>query len=160
MKKMDKVVLENTISMLEMFYQVITDGYNPTSISIRIDLDKRINENEIKSGYEKGWYKEDVFMNPETVLDFKQRLKSNFKWSFEHLEVFSKCPELLKTDFNMDNFIKILSRTEQVILDFTNEWSKESKEYLIDTSDGSYQRLLVVHDENKSMIIEFGNYIH
>jgi len=159
-EKIEMEILNNSIKMLEMFYQVLTDGYNPTSISIRINLESRINEENIKSGYEKGWYKEDIFKMPKTILNFEERLKSNFKWSFEHLEVFSKCPELIKTDFNRDNFLKLLSHVETLIINFTNNWTRETKEYLIDTSDGSYQRLLLVHDESKSMIIEFGNYIH
>lgn len=153
-------IVKNSINMLDLFYQVLTDGYNPTSITIRIETDSRIEENTIKAGYEKGWYKEGVFMNPKTISNFEQRLEQNFQWSLEHLEVFSKCPELLKTDFNKENFRKIINQVQKLLLDFTKGWTKESKEYLVDTSDGSYQRLLLVHDENKSAIIEFGNYIH
>jgi len=156
----EKEILKNSIEMLDLFYQVITDGYNPTSITIRIKEDSKIEDNEIESGYMKGWYKEEEFKSPKTILNFEQRIRENFQWSFQHLEGFSKSPDLLKADFNRENFKKIIQKVQQLILDYTKEWTKESKEYLIDTSDGSYQRLLVVHDDNKSMIIEFGNYIH
>ena len=51
----------------------------------------------------------------------------------------------------------VITKDIQIIL---SKWKITCEEYLLDTKDSSYRKYLFINGTNKSIVLEFGNYVH
>jgi hypothetical protein len=159
-------LLENSIHLFSDFMNVLSDGYNPTIIDIRTSIDKRLNDQDrfiFPSPNSSGT--EIVFTNKiqptrKDIYNIKERINENFSWCLDHLATFNQAPDIFKSIYHIDNLSQLVEKVKKTIFDLTDSWIVTSYEYLIDTKDGSLVRVLFIHSDNKSLILDFGNYIH
>lgn len=159
-------LLENSICLFSDFMSVLSDGYNPSIIDIRISIDKRLDDQDrfiFPSPNNSGT--EFFFINKiqptrKNVDSIKERVNENFSWCIDHLATFNIAPDIFKSNYHIDNLTKLVEKVKRNIFDLTDLWIVTSYEYLIDTNDGSLVRVLFIHSDNKSLILDFGNYIH
>jgi len=159
-------ILENSVSLLADFFNVLSDGYNPTIIGVDIDLVNSIDEkgrfifpshNGIGSEV---YFTKNILPTKIKVQNIESKINENFNWSLNHLITFNDAPKIFGSNFHMDNLTKLLERIKYCISDLIGDWAPVCYEYTLDTRDGSLRRTLFIHGKNKSMILEFGNYIH
>jgi hypothetical protein len=159
-------LIENSTSLLTDFFNVISDGYNPALISVTIDLTKNIKNEEIFIYKTINWigtkeYCEGSILPTKTNINFiKKRINENFQWCLEHVVGFSQVPKLFESEYHYNNLKNLVKKVEGQIIMFLENWNPNGTEYLIDTGDGSLERVLVIHSQNKTIVIKFGNYIH
>lgn len=159
-------LIENSTGLLTDFFNVISDGYNPALISVTIDLTRNIENEEIfiyKTPNRIGTkeYYEGSILPTRTNINFIQkRINENFQWCLEHVVVFNQVPKLFESEYHYYNLKKIVKKVEEQIIMFLEDWNPHGTEYLNDTRDGSLERVLVIHGQNKTIVIKFGNYIH
>jgi hypothetical protein len=159
-------LIENSTSLLTDFFNVISDGYNPVLISVTIDLAKSIENEEIFIYETHSWigtrrYYEESILPTKTDINFiEKRINENFQWCLEHLVCFNQVPTLFESEYHYNNLKNLLKKVEEQTVMFLENWNANGTEYLIDTRDGSVERVLVIHSQNKTMVIKFGTYIH
>ncbi|MFY0590994.1 hypothetical protein [Roseivirga sp.] len=163
----DKQIIENSIELLSDFFNVISDGYNPSIISVRISLNRRIEEKEIfkltdhqYSDIANERYFNMVLSTKTDVQTIANRLDENFEWSFEHLKVFCQVPSLFDSQFHLDNLKNLIYKVKERLEQYTRQWNVNAHEYTIDSGDGSLVRAIVLQETNRTLVVEFGNYIH
>ncbi|MBE8726481.1 hypothetical protein [Flavobacterium hungaricum] len=159
-------LLENSIGLFSEFMSLLSDGYNPAIIDLRIrtdrkleDRDQFINPSPNNNGTEFHFFN----MNQSTRKDvdhIKERINENFLWCLDHLATFNAAPDLFKSSYHLDNLNQLAEKVKKNIFNLTDLWTTSSYEYLIDTNDGSLVRVLFIHSDTKSLILHFGNYIH
>lgn len=159
-------LLENSIRLFSDFMSVLSDGYNLTILDIRISIDKRLNDqdrfifsspNNIGTAF---FFKEKIQPTRNNVGNIKERINENFTWSLNHLAEFNNAPDIFKNNYHTENLSQLVEKVKKSIFDVIDLWNVTSYEYLIDTEDGSLVRVLFIHSDNKSLILDFGNYIH
>lgn len=159
-------LLENSILLFSDFMSVLSDGYNPAIIDIKISIDKRLNDRDrfiFPSPNSSGT--EFFFINRieptrKDVDNIKERINENFLWCLDHLSTFNKAPDIFKSKYHIDNLSQLVEKVKRSIFDLTDLWIVTSYEYLIDSIDGSLVRVLFIHSDDKSLILDFGNYFH
>lgn len=159
-------VLRNQIELLDRFYRVIGDGYNPASINLTSNGSARITEEDIfiyKSanhiGSEK-YYLEQIKPTKEEVKDLYPKLQELMTWNKNHVLSFDACKKIIREEYRLKEFDEIYDNTLSKVQDITNKWNTECYSYLIDTKDASYKKYVFIHDDSKSLVFEFGNFIH
>lgn len=159
-------LLENSIRLFSDFMNVLSDGYNPTIIDIRISIDKKLNDRDrFIFSYPNSNDMEFIFADRiqptrKDIANIKERINENFSWCIDHLATFNQAPDIFKSNYHIDNLNQLVEKVKRTIFDLTDSWTVTSYEYLIDTNDGSLVRVLFIHSGNKSLILDFGNYIH
>lgn len=159
-------LLENSIGLFSDFMSVLSDGYNPTILGIRISIDKRLNDRDrfiFPSPNNAGtefFFTEKIQPTRKDVDSIKERINENFSWCLDHLSTFNKAPDIFKSNYHVENLNQLVEKVKRNIFDLTDLWNVTSHEYLVDTNDGSLVRVLFIHSDNKSLILDFGNYIH
>lgn len=159
-------LLENSIRLFSDFMNVLSDGYNPTILDIRISIDKKLNDRDrfiFSSPHDSGTeiiFTDKIQPTRKDINDIKERINENFSWSLDHLATFNQAPDIFKSNYHIDNLNQLVEKVKRNIFDLTDLWIVTSYEYLIDTKDGSLVRVLFIHSDNKSLILDFGNYIH
>lgn len=159
-------LLENSIRLFSDFMSVLSDGYNPTILNVRISIDKKLNDedrfifsspNNIGTTF---FFKEKIQPTKRDVANIKDRIDENFSWCLNHLAEFNNTPEIFKSNYHTEKLSQLVEKVKKSIFDVTELWDATSYEYLIDSEDGSLVRVLFIHSDNKSLILDFGNYIH
>ncbi len=159
-------LLENSIHLFSDFMSVLSDGYNPTILDVRVSIDKRSNDLDrfiFPSPNNLGkeiFFLEKIQPTRKDVDNIKERINENFSWCLNHLATFNNAPDIFKSSYHIDNLNQLVEKVKTQIFDLTDLWDIISYEYLIDTNDGSLIRVLFIHSDNKSLILDFGNYIH
>jgi hypothetical protein len=159
-------LLENSIGLFSDFMGVLSDGYNPTILDIRISIDKRLNDRDrfiFPSPNSKGtefFFTHNIEPTRKDIDKIKDRINENFLWCLDHLTAFNNAPDIFKSNYHIDNLNQLVEKVKRSIFDLIDLWILTSYEYLIDTKDGSLVRVLFIHSDNKSLILDFGNYIH
>lgn len=159
-------LLENSIRLFSDFMSVLSDGYNPTILDIRISIDKRVNDRDrfiFPSPNNIGtelFFIHKIQPTKKDIDSIKERINENFSWCLDHLATFNKAPDIFKSNYHIDILIQLVEKVKRSIFDLTDLWTVTSYEYLIETKDGSLVRVLFIHSDNKSLILDFGNYIH
>lgn len=162
----EKEIIENSIELLSDFFNVISDGYNPSIISIRISLNRRLEEKEIfklpdqYSDKTNERYLNKVVSTKTDVPALTKRIDENFEWSFEHLRLFCQVPSLFESQFHLDNLKNLIYKVKQKLVELTMKWNFNAHEYTIDSGDGSLVRAIILQETNRTLVVEFGNYIH
>ncbi|QZK91650.1 hypothetical protein K5V07_14535 [Flavobacterium sp. CHNK8] len=154
------------VELLTGFFNVVSDGYNPALIyfnysenSLNIEKETFVQPSHYGNDPENRYYYN--IIETETIIeDVRERIIQNFQWSTEHLILFSKTPTLFESKFHLDNFKTLVSKVENQVLELIKTWDLKTSEYLIDSKDGSLRRVLIIKSEDKSIILDFGNYIH
>jgi len=151
---------------MDRFYRVIGDGYNQTAISFKYNLNEAITPESIfihesHNNIGKPWfYEEWIKPTQEKVTNPSLRLKELMEWNRKHVIGFNGCKQIRDEEYRLAEFKEIYTdlfeKTESVI----KNWKIEALQYLLDTKDASYRKYLFLNGENKSMVFEFGNYIH
>ena len=159
-------IIKSQIELLDRFYRVIGDAYNPASITVKFDLNSRIKPESIfiyksvNNIGESWYYEKHIRPSKKTILTPINRLKELVEWNRTHVTGLDGCEQILREQFRISELKEIC----QVIIDkietLTTKWNIESSEYLIDTKDGSLQKFLFLNDNDKSIVFEFGNYFH
>lgn len=93
----------------------------------------------------------------EIVLNPNNRLQELFEWNKKHVIGFE---QILKPEYRMAEFSEIYQVIYEQIIDLTSIWNFKSNQFLIDTKDGSYRKFLFISEASKSIVFEFGNYMH
>ncbi|WP_428231608.1 hypothetical protein [Flavobacterium sp.] len=159
-------LLENSISLFSDFMNVLSDGYNPTILDIKISINKRLNDrdrfifpspNNIDTDF---FFINKIQPTRKDIDSIKERINENFSWCLDHLATFNKAPDIFKSNYHIDILNQLVEKVKSNIFELTDLWIVTSYEYLIDTKDGSLVRVLFIHSDNKSLILDFGNYIH
>jgi hypothetical protein len=169
MKEQEKIiceVLKNSITMIDCFYEIISDGYNPARLDFRFNLESQLSEEEIFIYDSPNLIgTEEFFKN--SILPTKKKVEHPIKfltelidWNKRHIESFNSFPGIFSTQFRNAEFNEMLGlipyQTKQLIVN----WNPESFEYLIDSKDQSLRKFLSINGSSKSILFEFGNYIH
>lgn len=156
-------IIKSQITLLDRFYRVIGDGYNPASVSVKYSLNSKIEPESVfiyKSVNNIGepWYYEQrIKPTKEIVLNPNERLKELMEWNRMHVIGFE---QILKADFRLAELREIYQVVYEKIEELISEWNFESSQFVIDSKDGTYRKFLFVSDINKSIVLEFGNYMH
>ncbi|KUJ59691.1 hypothetical protein AR687_21750 [Flavobacteriaceae bacterium CRH] len=159
-------LLENSINLFSDFMSVLSDGYNQTIIDIRISTDKKLNDQDrfiFPSPNSIGteiFFTDRIQPTRKDINNIKERINENFTWCLDHLATFNQAPDVFKSNYHIENLSQLVEKVKRNIFDLTDLWIVTSYEYLIDTNDGSLVRVLFIHSDNKSLILDFGNYIH
>ncbi|MFD1604180.1 hypothetical protein ACFSJW_08255 [Flavobacterium artemisiae] len=145
---------------------VLSDGYNPAILDVTISIDKRLNDqdrfifsspNNIGTAF---FFRDKIQPTRKDVTNIKDRIDENFSWCLNHLAAFNNAPDIFKNNYHTENLSQLVEKVKKSIFDVTDLWDVTSYEYLIDSGDGSLVRVLFIHSDNKSLILDFGNYIH
>jgi len=147
--------------LLTSCFQVISDGYNQTSISTTIKLNGNLDErNYFVLPSHLGGSNEDYFktvMRTRKEIDsVESRIKENFSWCLDHLTTFTQVPTLFESKFHVDNLKTLIQGVQDQTIKVVSPWFPQVSEYSI----GSERRILIFHGTGKSMVLEFGCYIH
>jgi len=159
-------LLENSILLFSNFMSVLSDGYNPTILDVRVSIDKRLKDQDRfifpspnNSGTE-SFFLDKIQPSRKDIDNIKERIHENFSWCLSHLATFNQAPDIFISNYHLDNLSQLVDKVKKSIFDVIDFWIVTSYEYLIDTQDGSLVRVLFIHSDNKSLIFDFGNYIH
>ena len=155
------LLVENSIALLTDFFQVISDGYNPASISVTIKLDANLNEGDYfvlpsHLGGKNQEYFASVMRTKREIDTVDQRIQENFQWCLDHLTTFTQVPTLFNSKFHVDNLKALIQRVQDTAIRVVRNWHPKVSEYSI----GNERRILIIHGTGKSMALEFGCYIH
>lgn len=159
-------LLENSIRLFSDFMSVLSDGYNPTMLDIKVSTDKRLtDEDRFVFSSPNNLGTEFFFLNKiqptrKDITSIRERISENFSWCLNHLATFNNAPDIFRSNYHIDNLNQLVETVKRNIFDLIDLWDIISYEYLIDTNDGSLVRVLFIHSDNKSLILDFGNYIH
>ncbi|MBL0735381.1 hypothetical protein JI750_00660 [Flavobacterium sp. GN10] len=159
-------LLENSIRLFSDFMSVLSDGYNPTMFDIKVSTDKRLtDEDRFVFSSPNNLGTEFFFLNKiqptrKDITSIRERISENFSWCLNHLATFNNAPDIFRSNYHIDNLNQLVETVKRNIFDLIDLWDIISYEYLIDTNDGSLVRVLFIHSDNKSLILDFGNYIH
>lgn len=159
-------LLENSIRLFSDFMSVLSDGYNPTILDVKVSIDKRLTDQDrfiFSSPNNLGtkfFFLEKIQPTRKDVVNVKERINENFSWCLNHLTTFNNAPDIFRSNYHIDNLNQLVETVKRNIFDVIDLWDIISYEYLIDTNDGSLVRVLFIHSGNKSLILDFGNYIH
>ncbi|AZJ32220.1 hypothetical protein SAMN05444344_2980 [Tenacibaculum mesophilum] len=165
-KKIICEVLKNSITMIDYFYEIISDGYNPAKLDFKFNLDSQISEEEIFIYDSPNWIGTEEFFK-SSILPTKRKVENPVKyltelidWNKKHIESFNSFPDIFLTKYRNAEFNEMLQMISNQTNQLVEDWNTESFEYIIDTKDGSYRKFLLINDKSKSILFEFGNYIH
>lgn len=159
--------VKNSVELLTDFFNVLSDGYNPSLIyfnyfesSTNVEKEIFILPNHFGNDIEDRYYNS-IIETKTNIENLNNRISENLKWCSEHLVCFNKAPSIFESKFHLDNFNNLVLKIENQIFNLIDEWViSDSKEYLVDTNDGSLRRVLIIKSKNKSIVLDFGNYIH
>ncbi len=150
-------VLKNSIDLLNQFFQILGE-FNPAVIDIKISSKEKIDVETVTANYPKEFY------NVKTVKidNIEDQLTENFNWLKTHIIQYGAADFLKKphNSFNKDCFDKLLDNIRLQVLSYSKNYNNKGIEVLADSRDGSYYRDLLIHGENKSLLIYFANVIH
>ncbi|WP_134150004.1 hypothetical protein [Flavobacterium sp. 270] len=158
--------MENSIQLFSDFLSVLSDGYNPAVIHIRINTGGKLNDQDhfiFSSPNNTGtdfFFTEKIQPTKKIVENINERINENFSWCLNHLALFNTAPDLFKSNYHIDRLNQLAEKVKSNIFNLTDLWDADSYEYLIDNQDGSLTRVLFIHSDNKSLILDFGNYMH
>ena len=154
------------VELLTDFFNVLSDGYNPSLIYFQYSENSPNIEKEIfvlpshfGNDLENNYYNS-IIKTKKEIKNLSLRISENFQWCSEHLIYFSKTPALFESKFHLGNFRELVLKVENKIFEITKNWEYEANEYLIDSRDGSLRRVVIIKSANKSITLDFGNYIH
>ncbi|MBJ2126270.1 hypothetical protein [Flavobacterium sp. IB48] len=159
-------LLENSIRLLSDFMSVLSDGYNPTILDVKVSIDKKLKDQDrfiFSSPNNLGtesFFLDKIQPTKKDIANIKERVNENFSWCLNHLATFNNAPDIFASSYHIENLSQLVEKVKMHIFDLTDLWDIISYEYLVDTKDGSLVRVLFMHSDNKSLILDFGNYIH
>lgn len=159
-------LLENSIRLLSDFMSVLSDGYNPTILDVKVSIDKKLKDQDrfiFSSPNNLGtesFFLDKIQPTKKDITNIKERINENFSWCLNHLATFNNVPDIFSSSYHIENLSQLVEKVKMHIFDLTDLWDIISYEYLVDTKDGSLVRVLFIHSDNKSLILDFGNYIH
>jgi hypothetical protein len=162
----NSAVIKNAFELLSDFFNVLSDGYNPAIIDLQVSIDKRIVEKDIfvlpnhYGNKDNNRFFDKIISTKRDISQLHKRLDENFQWCLEHLLSFSKVPSLFESKFHLENFNKLVNKVKNQLNDFIETWDYKANEYVIDTNDGSLRRIIILQGDNRTIVIDFGNFIH
>ena len=116
-------IIKSQITLLDRFYRVIGDGYNPASISFSYNLKSKIEPESIfiyKSHNDIGepwYYQQNILPSKEIVINLSHRLKELMEWNMKHVVGFE---QILKSEYWMAEFSEIYQVIYEQIIDLTS----------------------------------------
>lgn len=159
--KIKAAVLKNSFELLDMFYEVLSDEHFPTNIGFFISEEKLIKKDDLWAKY---FHKneEKIPKIHKEILDIEEKLIENFNWTKKHITRWSNpSKQLLENIANKDVLNHLFTIIIKQIIEFVSDWNKTSEEISNRESDESIgKRILLIHGENKSILILFGNGIY
>jgi len=156
-------IIKSQITLLDRFYRVIGDGYNPASISVKYNLNSKIEPESIfiyKSVNNIGepwYYEQHIKPSKAIVANPIHRLKELMEWNQNHVIGFE---QILKAEYRIAELHEIFQLIHDQIEELISKWSYESSQFVIDSKDGSLRKFLFITEKSKSIVFEFGNYFH
>ncbi len=158
--------MKNSITMVDYFYEIISDGYNPAKLDFKFNLESQLSEDEIFVYDSSNWIGTEEFFK-KSILPTKRKVENPVKyltelidWNKKHIESFNSFPDIFSTEYRNAEFNEMLQTISNQTKELIQDWNTESFEYIIDSKDGSYRKFLLISDKSKSILFEFGNYIH
>jgi len=159
-------VVKNQIELLDRFYLVIGDDYNPATISMKYSLNNTIKPEEVfvyNSGNnigKKWFYEQSIMPTKETIENPIGRLTKLMEWNRNHIIEGSGFEKLSQQEFRAEEFKEIYYILIKQVQSIISKWKITSEQYLLDTKDGSYKNVLFIHGLESSIVFEFGNFVH
>lgn len=152
-------VIQNQIELLDHFYRVIGDDYDPAQIAFSYNLDKPISLEDV--------FTDNKINDLEKVRPTKEelncpleRLVDLFEWNRNHVIGSSGCTKIRDQQFRTAEFKEIYTIIITKIEKALKDWNFKAEQYLLDTNDGSYRKYVLVKSDTKGMLFEFANCIH
>jgi len=152
-------VLQNQIELLDHFYRVIGDDYDPAQISFRYDLDKMITVADVFID-SKMAYAEKVRPTKKELKNPLERLVDLFEWNRSHVIGSGGCTKIRDQQYRTAEFKEIYTLVIAKIKETLKDWNYRAEEYLLDTNDGSYRKYVIIKSDTKGMLFEFANCVH
>ncbi|KXX66701.1 hypothetical protein [Flammeovirga sp. SJP92] len=157
----DKHIIK-TIELLSDFLGILSDGYNPTVIWLKIDRTVRIKPEKIFNDhwFGKGSLEQILSTKKELNKDLEEILTDCFEWSLVHLRTFNKSADLFNSKYHCENLNKLIGKVKNDILNYFDSDQLKLSVYIIDTKDGSLEKYLFLESNDLNAYFVFGNYIH
>ena len=141
-------IVKAQIDLLNRFYIVIGDSYNPTEISMKYSLNKRIKPEEIFI-YEsinnigtKWFYEESILPTKEIIQNPVGRLIELMEWNRNHVIGFDGCRQIVQQEFRSLEFKEIYDVIIKQVQLILSKWEITSEQYLLDIEREGFLSLL------------------
>lgn len=152
--------LEFAIHIGNKFLGVLSDWYNPVSVSIDRRENDTVSEDELMKLYTMNSQLEHGWESKIELVDLHQKIQENFQWLFMHLQTFNEAPKIFSSKYHSDNLSDIFKELNEKIKELPFTINRKQYEYFFDIGDGSECKVLLIVDNDKSICLEFGNWIH
>ena len=155
-------MLECKIHFADMFFDVLSDGYNPVNLyiaNIEAPLD---DEDEVfkKSTFQFPFQNKGRWDSKVEFDDLNQKLEEDFDWILDHLKMFTIAPKIFESNFHSTNLKEIAREIILGTIDLVKDWSLKFHEYYIDLGGGSESKCLLLLGNQKAVCICFVTTIH
>lgn len=164
-KHVECLLMKNSVEMLTDFFMVLSDGYNPALIYVTVTLDRNLDEREYfvlpkhlggNNQQENRRHFEYINETKTPVSSVSKRIIENFQWCLDHLIICNQAPALFQSKYHMDNLNTVIQKVQNQILYIVEDWQATTHEYYICNE----QRFLCIQGQGKSLMLNFGCYIH
>lgn len=152
--------LEFGIHISNKFLGVLSDGYNPVSISIDRRENDTASEDELMKLYSINSQLEYGWESKLELTDLHQKINENFQWLYMHLQTFNEAPKIFSSKYHSDKLNNIFKELNEKIKELPFTVNRKQYEYFFDIGDGSECKALLIVDSDKSICLIFGNWIH
>lgn len=152
--------LEFAIQISNKFLGVLSDGYNPVSVSIDRREKDTVSEDELMQLYTMNSQLEYGWESKFELIDLHQNINESFQWLYMHLQTFNQAPKVFSSKYHSDNLNDIFKELKEKIKELPFTTNRKQYEYLFDIGDGSECKALLIVDGDKSICLIFGNWIH
>lgn len=162
MNETEKYIVK-IVEYLNQFFMVLSDGYNPTIIWLKIE--PHIKEAE-------SVFKEEYTLNEEFMVkkvnktkktlhkSLKSTLDHYFDWSLDHLRCANNAEEIFKKEHNLNELMELIRKVKEDLVSYFDAWNPTLTEYTVDTDDGSLAKFVFMDSSTQSAHLYFGNFIH
>lgn len=153
--------LEEAIYITNKFLNVISDGYFPVTITIQRNEHKLGSEDEIIKTFIKDSQMEiNVWDKKSEFNDLSQKLHDTFEWMLAHLKTFNVAPKIFASKFHTDNLNEIVDELCKKILELVENQHIKQFEYFFEMGDGGECKALLIVNNQNSLYLLFGNWVH
>jgi hypothetical protein len=159
-------VLKNSIRLIDYFYEIISDGYNPAYMEFDYNLDRCFKEEELfifKSVNRigsKDFFINEILPTKKEIFNPDSYLKELFEWNKNHLQSFNSFPQIFTDKHRNAEFQEMLETVLIKAQLLIKNWDSRTFEYTIDSKDGSYRKFLLINESSKSVLFQLSNFIH
>ncbi len=154
--------LIKTVEYLSNFFLVLSNGYDPTTFWLNIDLNGQL---YFENTYEKDYLSQEMVreaLKSRKPVDesFESLLDKHFEWCIEHLKAYNCSREIFEKDYKLDELRNLVDKVKKELSAYFSHWDAKYTEYTVDTFDGSLEKYLFINSGKQSACFVFGAYMH